>query len=86
MAKNQAPAPVKKGLESACQKAAKKVGKVAPGDKNEKKVVDLLNKEVCKNVDQKLLKLAAEELAKLGKKHSAKAPPNTPPKVSGTPK
>jgi hypothetical protein len=86
MAKVKAPSNVKKGLEDACKKAAKKVGKVAPGDKNEKKLTELLTKEVCKGVDQKILKFAAEELAKLGKKQSAKAPPNTPPNVTGVPK
>ena len=85
MAKAKAPSPVKKGLENACQKAAKKVSKAAPGEKNQKKVADLLTKHVCKEVDQKILKLIAEELAKLGKGASAKAPPNTIPKVSVKP-
>ncbi len=85
MGKAKLPAPVKKGLESACQKATKKLSKVVPGEKNKKKVADLLAKEVCKGVDQKILKLAAEELAKLGKKQSAKAAPNTIPKITGVP-
>ena len=85
MGKAKVPANVKKGLESACKKATKIVSKVAPGKKNEKKLADLLAKEVCKDVDQKILKLAAEALAKLGTKHSAKALPNTPPKITGVP-
>jgi len=85
------PSAAKKKLEDACRKAAKKVAKVAPGEKNEKKLAGLLHDNVCKeakSIDQKVLKLIAEEFAKLGKKHSAKAPEGTIPNVKavGKPK
>jgi hypothetical protein len=79
------PGSIKKQLETACQNAADEISKLAPGEKNEKKVAELLSKHVCKDVDQKLLTLIAEELAKQGKKYSAKEPPNTPPKLTGVP-
>lgn len=74
-----------KDLEKACQKAADKVKKVAPGEKNEKKVADLLNKHVCKEVDQKLLTLLAKQIAEQAKKHNPKAPEGTPKKVDAKP-
>ena len=80
------PPEIKKGLEKHCKKAAKKISKVAPGEKNEKKLEKLIVDEVCKevkNLDKKLLKIAAEQLAKLGKSKSAKAPEGTIPKVDG---
>ena len=80
-----APGTIKKGLESACQSAADEISKLAPGEKTEEKVAKILSEKVCKDVDQKLLTLIAEELAKQGKKHSAKEPPNVPPKPVGTP-
>lgn len=86
MANNKAPSQIQTGLEKICEKAAKKVSKVAPGEKNEKKLADLLTKEVCKDVDQKILKEIAKQLAELGKKSSAKAPANAPPKVKTVPK
>jgi hypothetical protein len=85
MPNNKPPGSVKAGLENACEKAVKKISKVAPGEKNEKKLADALTKAVCKDVDQKILKLIAEELAKQGKKHSAKEPPGTLPKITGVP-
>ena len=69
-----APSSVKGKLEAACKSAVKEISKVAPGEKNEKKLAELLTEKVCKDVDQKILTLIAEELAKLGKKHSAKEP------------
>jgi hypothetical protein len=79
------PGSVKSGLEAACKNAVKEISKVAPGEKNEKKLADLLTNKVCKDVDQKILTLIAEELAKLGKKHSAKEPAGTIPKITGVP-
>lgn len=71
---NNVPPAVKSALENSCKKAAAKVSKAVPGDENEKKVKELLQKEVCKDVDQKILKLAAEQLAELAKKKSPKDP------------
>jgi len=70
------PPAVKTGLENACKKAAAKVSKAVPGDKNEKKVKELLQKEVCKNVDQKILKGVAKAIADQAKKKNPKADPN----------
>ena len=85
------PSAAKGKIENACKKIMKTVGKAAPGEKNEKKLTELLNNEVCKQVksiDQKALKLIAEELVKLGKKNSAKAPEGSIPNVKamGKPK
>ncbi len=80
------PPEVKKGLEKQCKKAGKKISKIAPGEKNEKKLEKLIVDEVCKevkNLDKKILKIAAEQLAKLGKSKSAKAPEGGIPKVDG---
>ena len=80
------PPEVKKGLEKHCKKAAKKISKVAPGEKNEKKLEKLIVDEICsevKNLDKKILKIAAEQLAKLGKSKSAKPPKGGIPKVDG---
>lgn len=78
------PPEIMKGLEKHCKKAAKKISKVAPGEKNEKKLEKIVKDEVCKEVgklDQTLLKIAAEQLAKMAKGKSAKAPKGSLPKV-----
>ncbi len=57
------PGPAIKKLEDKCKTIARNVGKIVPGEKNSKKVVDLLNKEVCKevrNIDKLILKKVAE--------------------------
>ncbi|MCA8973546.1 MAG: hypothetical protein KDC98_02440 [Planctomycetes bacterium] len=84
---NLIPAPMKKKLEEKCKKAASKVAKIAPGESNEKKIEKLLRDAVCKEVDgldQRALRLAAEQLAKVGRSHSAKAA-NAPVKVDAKP-
>ncbi|MEL7471964.1 MAG: hypothetical protein AAGK04_01490 [Planctomycetota bacterium] len=73
-----APPAAKSGLEKACQKAAEKVSKAVPGDKFDKKTLELLEKEVCKNIDQKIVTAAAKAIADVAKKQSSKADPNTP--------
>ncbi|MEN1680197.1 MAG: hypothetical protein AAGJ46_11435 [Planctomycetota bacterium] len=82
---NAATSGAKSGLENACKKAVDRIKKAAPGEKNEKKLAELLNKQVCKGVDQKLLKLLAEQIAKQAKKASAKADPNAPKKIDAKP-
>ncbi|HEX2473237.1 MAG TPA: hypothetical protein VHK01_00740 [Lacipirellulaceae bacterium] len=79
------PSNVKKGLEKTCEKAAKEVSKIAPGEKNEKKLAELLTEKVCKDVDEKILTLIAEKIAEEAKKHSAKEPPGTLPKITPVP-
>jgi hypothetical protein len=79
------PSSVKNTLNNACKNAAEEISKLAPGEKNEKKIAELLSEKVCKDVDQKILTLIAEELAKVGQKHSAKEPPGTIPRVTGIP-
>ena len=86
MAANPVPSALKGDLEKACKKAVEKIKKAVPGEKNEKKVAEALNKQVCKDVDQKLLKLLAEQIAKQAKKKSAKAPAGAPKKVDAKPK
>jgi hypothetical protein len=78
------PTSVKNSLNNACKSAAEEISKLAPGEKNEKKIAELLGEKVCKDVDQKILTLIAEELAKVGQKHSAKGP-ITLPKITGVP-
>jgi hypothetical protein len=77
------PGSLKRDLHQACQNAVDEVSKLAPGEK-EAKLAKLLSEKVCKDVDQKILTLIAEELAKVGQKHSAKGPV-TIPKVTGIP-
>jgi hypothetical protein len=79
------PGSLKRDLHQACQNAVDEVSKLAPGEKREEKLAKLLSEKVCKDVDQKILTLIAEELAKVGKKHSAKEPPGTLPKITGVP-
>jgi hypothetical protein len=79
------PGSLKRDLEHACKNAVEELSKAAPGEKNEKKLAELLSEKVCKDVDQKILTLIAEELAKVGKKRSAKEPPGTLPKITGVP-
>ena len=74
----------KSKMESECRKLARKVGTIAPGEKNEGKLTDLLNKEVCsqaKHIDKKILTLIAKELVKVGKAHSAKPAQSAFPRV-----
>jgi hypothetical protein len=69
------PPAVKNNLERHCSAMVKKVSRIAPGEKNEKKLASLLNNQVCKEVrkiDQHLLKQLAVELRKVGKKHNPK--------------
>lgn len=79
------PGSLGKDLENACNNAVKELSKIAPGENNEKKLADLLSKKVCKDVDDKILTAIAKEFAKVGKKHSAKEPPGTLPKITGVP-
>jgi hypothetical protein len=79
------PSSVKKDLEKTCEKAAKEISKVAPGEKNEKKLAELLTEKVCKDVDEKILTLIAEKIAEEAKKHSAKEPAGTIPKLTAVP-
>lgn len=85
MSANTVPSSAKSQLEKICQKAVDKVKKAAPGEKNEKKLGEMLNKQVCKDVDEKLLKVLAEQIAKQAKKASAKADPAAPPKLNAKP-
>lgn len=85
MGKNALAGSLKGDLEKVCKKVVDKVKKTAPGEKNEKKLGDLMNKHVCKEIDQKLLKTLAEQISKQAKKKSAKAVPGTPPKVDAKP-
>lgn len=86
MGANSVPSGLKSDLEKACKKAVDKVKKTVPGEKNEKKVAEALSKQVCKDVDQKLLKLLAEQIAKQMKQKNPKGPDGAPPKVDGKPK
>ena len=79
------PGTLSKDLENTCNDVAEKLSKIAPGEKNEKKLAKLLTEHVCKNVDDKILTAIAEELAKQGEKASAKAPPGTLPRITGIP-
>jgi len=85
MPSGKLPGSLSKDLQTACDNAVKELSKVAPGEKNEKKLADLLSKKVCKDVDDKILIAIAEELAKFGKKNSAKEPPGKLPKITGIP-
>ena len=78
------PSAAKAKIESKCKDIAKAVSKVAPGEKNEKKLEELLNEQCKKQVrslDKTALKLIAEELKKYAKSKSAKAPPGAIPNV-----
>lgn len=87
MPKNALPARTKRDLDNACKKAGEKVSRLIPGRKNKAKVAKYFNQQLCKDVGQKLLKAIAGELARQGKKRSAKAPKNTPKKpIKGVPK
>jgi hypothetical protein len=79
------PSSVKKDLEKTCEKVAKDLSKVAPGEKNEKKLAELLSEKVCKDVDEKILTLIAEKIAEEAKKHNPKEPPGTIPKITPVP-
>ncbi|MGL4514913.1 MAG: hypothetical protein ACRCT8_17645 [Lacipirellulaceae bacterium] len=85
MPANNVPSGAKSQLEKICRKAAEKVKKAAPGEKNEKKLAKLLNDEVCKEVDDKLLTLLAEEIAKYAQKASAKGDSSAPERVDAKP-
>jgi hypothetical protein len=76
------PGSIKRDLEQACNKAADEVASLAPGEKIPEKLEKLLSEKVCKDIDKKILTIVAKELAGLGKKHSAKAPPNPIPRVN----
>ena len=77
------PGSIKRDLENACDKAAEEVASLAPGEKIPDKLEKLLSEKVCKDIDKKILTIVAQELAGLGKKHSAKQPPGTIPRVTG---
>jgi len=76
------PGSIKRDLEKACENAAEKVASLAPGEKLPDKVEKLLSEKVCQDIDKKVLTIIAKELAGLGKKHSAKAPPNSIPRIN----
>ena len=86
MGKVRAPANLKRVLESTCKVAAQDLSKLAPGEKNKKRLAEKLTTGVCKDVDQKILKLVASELAKFAKGKNAKVPPGVgPAKIKGVP-
>jgi len=71
---------MKRDLNTACRKAGEKVRKVVPGKGNKAKTAKYFNQQLCKDVDQRLLKLIFKQLAAQAKKHNPKEPDNTPPK------
>lgn len=74
-------------LERACQKAAEKVRKLVPGKSNKATAMKYFNRQLCKEVDQKLLKALAREIAKQTTKHNAKPLKDTPKApLTGVPK
>jgi len=80
------PKSAKDKLENTCKKIVGEVSKAVPGEKNPGKVRNLLNKSLCKEarkLDQHALKLIAQQLAKVGKAHSATPPKYAPPQVKG---
>jgi hypothetical protein len=79
------PGSISQGLEDTCTDAAEKLSKIAPGEKNEKKLAKLMTEHVCKNVDDKILTAIAEQLAKAGEDASAKPAKGTLPKITGIP-
>lgn len=87
MGRNTLPTRTQRDLANACKKAGDKVNRLVPGKKNKARAAKYFNQQLCKDVDQKLLKVLAEELAKQGKTHSATPPKNTPKKpIKGVPK
>jgi len=71
---------MKRDLNTACRKAGEKVRKVVPGSGNKAKTAKYFNQQLCKDIDQRLLKLIFKQLADQAKKHSATEPDNTPSK------
>ena len=72
----RAPANLKRVLESTCKVAAQDLSKLAPGEKNKKRLAEKLTTGVCKDVDQKILKLVQaswqnSQKAKMQKFHPA---------------
>ena len=87
MPPNKLPPRLKRDLDTACKKAGEKASKLVPGRKRKAKAAKYFNQQLCKEVDRKLLKAIAKELAEQGKSRSTKAPDNVPPKlVKGVPK
>ena len=77
----------KRDLDNACKKAGEKMSKLVPGRKGKFAAAKYFNQQLCKDVDQKLLKALAGEIAKQGKARSAKAPKDVPKKpIKGVPK
>jgi len=87
MPENTVPPRLKRDLDNACKKAGEHVRKLTPGRQNKAAVARAFNQRLCKDVDQKLLKALAQQLAKQGKKYSAKPEKNTLQNVvKGVPK
>lgn len=76
----------KQDLHRACKKAGDKVQKIIPGHTNKSKAAKYFNQQLCKEVDQALLKVIFKQLAAQGKKHSATAPKNVPKTIKTVPK
>ena len=87
MPRNTLPTPLQRDLDKACKKAGERVRKLVPGGQNKAAVAKAFNQRLCRDVDQKLLTALAKELAKQGKKYSAKPAKNSLPKIAkGVPK
>lgn len=89
MGKAKLPASVKKGLETACRKSAEKVGKSvgAITTKNlGKKAHKKFQTKVCKDIDQKTLKLAFVQLRDYAKGKSTKGAKDRNRKIIAVPK
>ncbi|MEM7436977.1 MAG: hypothetical protein AAF436_17615 [Myxococcota bacterium] len=75
----------KQDLYRACKKSGEKVQKMVPGRSNRAKTAKYFNQQLCKDVDQKVLKIVFKQLAKQADKRGAKAP-KTVPKIKAVPK
>lgn len=80
------PRRMKRDLDTACRKTGEKVRRVVPGTKNKAAAARYFNRQLCKDVDQRILKLIFKQLAAQAKKHSATEPDGTPKVVKTVPK
>jgi len=77
---------MKRDMNTACRKAGEKVRKIVPGKSNRAKTAKYFNQQLCKDVDQKVLKLIFKQLAAQAKKRSAKEPDGVPKSIKTVPK
>lgn len=77
---------MKRDLDTACKKAGEKMRKIVPGKKSKAATAQYFNRQFCKDVDQRVLKLIFKQLAGQAKKHSATEPKGIPKAIKTVPK